>query len=292
MKIKRLVALALAGTMVFSMAACGDKKDNDSASETKKNVTTNNEETNKQETNKQETNKQEINSESTNNGADDVLVQKVLEAFAQYAENSEKNYSADMIMKIEMEASGMTMEIDSVQSSSSYDGVTYIKATSKVDMFGEKEESVDETYTITMEDGSVICATKSLDDDEWDVFPEIDLDEESETDIDVEELLETAQIEKKGDNYYVKISVDAGDMGLSEDDIMSGVSDAKVDVILTYNIDNEAITEIEIDMDWKLIEEAFASLFGEVEITELSMTIENIKKTDKPIEIPAEIELD
>lgn len=285
MKIKKLVALALAGTMVFSMAACGDKGEK---------KTSGGEATSGSEANigSQNNVENESNGEVNASEDSDTSVETVLTAFAKYAENKDNNFSADMVMNIEMEASGLVMKIDSVQTTKSYEGVTYTKSTSKVDMFGEKDESVDETYTITQEDGTVICAVKSSEDDEWDVYPEFDLDTETESDIDIEELLETAKIEEKGDKCYVTISINAEDMGLSEEDIMTDIPDAKVDVVLTYDTKEEALTEIEIDMDLEIIEEAFAELFGDVKITEFSMKIENIEENDEPIEIPSEIELD
>ena len=263
MKIKRLGALALAGTMVFSMAACGDKGEAKTSG-----------------------------GDKVSNEANNVSAETVLEAFAQYSKDDDKNYSADMSMNIDMNVSGMAMKITSTNFASSYDGVTYSKVTSTTNMFGAEESTVDETYTITMEDGTVMCATKSSEDDEWDVYEDFGLDTESDSDINVEELLDSAKIEKKGDNCYVTITMDADEMDLSDDDIMSGIPDAKVDVVLTYNAKEETLTEINVDVDKKIIEEAFGEMFGEVEIAEFSLKIENIKKNDKPIEIPAEIELD
>jgi hypothetical protein len=200
MKIKKLLALGLAGMMVFSMAACGDKKDSDKGS----------------------------------GKGDKVTVETVLESFKKYTDEDDKSYAYDMIMSMKIEASEMAIEMESEQNVKANGGVKYVKDTSSTNMLGESQDSVTETYTITKEDGTVIEATKEAGDDEWDVY-ETEVEEEEESEIDIEDLAKTAKIENDGHNYYVTATVSAEDMGITEDGMMEGVEDTSVDVVITYN---------------------------------------------------------
>ena len=109
MKIKKLLALALAGTMVFSMTACGDKEDK--ASEGGKAKSTESTES----------------TEKSNNSVkvDDVSVETVIEKFDEFTKNQDTNYSAETYIKMKMSAAGMEMDMEMTGISSSYDGVTY-----------------------------------------------------------------------------------------------------------------------------------------------------------------------
>ena len=123
MKIKKLVALALASTMVFSMAACGDKKsDAKSSNET---------------------------------------VEKVVEAFGEFVKEQDSDFSYDSNMTMKMEGNGQTVTMEMAGTSVSYDGVTYTKSTTKTIMDKESQEVVEESYDIKKEDGSLISATKT-----------------------------------------------------------------------------------------------------------------------------------
>ena len=257
MKLKKLLALALASTMVFSMAACGDKKESD---------------------------------KKTGN-VDKVTVETVLEAFKQYTENDDECYSYDMIMTMKIEAAEMSIELDSEQNVKANGGVKYVKDTSTTSMLGESDSTVTETYTITKEDGTVIEATKEASDDEWDVY-EVYEEEDAENKVDIEELAKSAKIENDGHNYYVTATVNADEMGLTESGMMEDAEDVSVDVIITYNAKEKDITAIDIDMDQEIIESLFSALLGEVEVKEFTMKMENIKKCDETIEIPSDIELD
>lgn len=272
MKIKKLLALALAGTMVFSMTACGDKEDK--ASEGGKAKSTESTES----------------TEKSNNSVkvDDVSVETVIEKFDEFTKNQDTNYSAETYIKMKMSAAGMEMDMEMTGISSSYDGVTYTK--SSTNMFGEVSE--DEEYTITQEDGSIVTASKSVDDDEWDVYTmDADDEEESAPTLDLEKIKKTAKMETKGDNCIVTMEVDAEDLQISDDEMFEGAEDMTVKVIVTYNAKEDAITEMEVEFDMDVLSEAMSAL-GDIEIDELEMKVTNIKKNTKPIEIPSEIELD
>lgn len=251
MRIKKLLALALAGTMVFCMTACGDK-------------------------------------ESKGGNSSDASVDTVLEKFEEFTENMEKNYSSESNMEMKMSASGMSMDMKSTSLSSSYDGVTYTKTTTS--MLGIDE--VEEEYSITNEDGSVTVASKSADDDEWEVDT-IDAEdiEEAASKLDIDKIKDSAKMETKGDNCIVTMEVDAEDMDMADNEMFEDMADMKITVIVTYNTKDEAITEMEIKFDLDALSEAFGAL-GDVEIEKFEMKVTNIKKNDKPIEIPSEIELD
>ena len=257
MRIKKLLALALAGTMVFSMAACSGNKDGKSGS-----------------------------------GSSEVTAKTVLEAFEEYQDGEKFCFSYDMIMDMKFSAAGMEFVSSSVQATKEGKGVKYIKETSKSNFMGELEESVSETYTITKEDGTVIEASKDVEDDEWDVTPILSTDEDDKNKYDIEEMEKTAKIENDGDMYYVTSTITAEQMGIAEDDMMAGLEDSEIEIVIAYDGKAGELKSIDINMDKKLIETVFSALLGEVEVTEFTMKIENIEKLDGEIEIPAEIELD
>ena len=263
MKIKRLVALALASTMVFSMAACGDKND------------------------KKSSGNQAVNAEES-----EELVDTIIEAISKFTEEQDNCYAADTSMSMKMKAEEMEIYMDVNAHTSAFDGVTYTKSTSKTNMLGEDMEDVSEVYSITKEDGSVVTATKVADEDEWEVY-EMDAEDIEETleKLDVEAAKKTAKVSKDGDNYCVEVDVDAAQMGLGEDELFGDMSDFKVTVKATYNEKEKALIKLEVMFDLDALNEMMSSL-GSVEITEFTMTVDNIKKNDKAIEIPAEIELD
>lgn len=259
MKIKKLAALALASIMVFSMAACGGSKD-DKKSASK---------------------------------ANDVSVDTVVEAFEAFSKEQDKNYSVDTTMIMKMTSEGMEMNMETFSQSSSYDGVNYTKTTTKMDMAGMQQETVDEVYTIEKEDGVVTEATKTSDDEEWEVdtYEIIESDEEEEVKLDVEALKKSAKMETKGDECFVTMEVSGADMDLGDDAMMGDMSDMKLNVVVTYNAKDSAITGMEVKMDLDAINEMMKEL-GDIEVSEFQIKMENIKKTEKAIEIPAEIELD
>lgn len=263
MRIKKLVALALAGTMVFSMAACGSKKDEKSSG-----------------------------NQAVNGEASEVTLDSVLDAFGTFTEEQDKNYSADTSMVMKMKGEGVEVYMDMKASSSSFDGVTYAKTTTKTDMLGEDVEEVEESYTITKEDGSVVMATKAVGDEEWDVDTTDAEDVEEVTEkFDIEAAKKTAKMEKDGDNCYVTMNISATEMGLESNELLGDMSDFKVTVKVTYNAKEGAVTEVSVEFDLDALNEMFAAL-GAVEVTEFSMKVDNIKKNDKVIEIPDEIQLD
>lgn len=262
MRIKKLLALALAGTMVFSMAACGSKdSDKDSNKKTEAN--------------------------DSAEESKDVSVDSVVEDFSLFMENMNENFSSKTYMKLNMSASGMAMTMEATADTTAFDGVSYTKSTTTV--LGEKSE--DEEYTIKNEDGSVTTAYKSADDDEWEVDTVDAADIEEVQKLDVETLKKNATMETKGDDYIVTMEIDASEMDFGDTDMLGDVSGMKVKVIVTYNAKDKAVTEMEVKFDLEALSEAFAEM-GDITIDEFVMKVTDIKKNDKAIEIPAEIELD
>ena len=194
-------------------------------------------------------------------------------------------------MKMQREGIEVSMEMDST--SSSYDGVVYTMSNTKTGVLGETEEIIEEMYTITKEDGTVVTAMKTSEDDEWYVDTEdtVELENVEEPNFDIDAIKDAVKIEKKGDNYYLTMEISAADMGLDEDELMLGLSEFDVAVIVVYNEKQDEITEVEMKMDLDAINEMMAA-FGDVNVEEFTMKMVDIKKNDKPIEIPAEIELD
>ena len=260
---KKLVALALASTMVFSMAACSDKKDSKTSAN---NV--------------------------ANSAAADVSVETVVDAFDKFVKDQDSDFSYDSTMVMKMEGEGQTVSMEMTGTSVSYDGVTYTKTTTKSNMLGESEEMVEESYDITKEDGSMISATKTSEDEEWDVEEYEAGDEESEEmgNLDVEELKKSAKIETKGDNAIVTMEISADQIGMEEDALMGDMEGFSVKAVVTYSAKDSAITNVEFVFDLDALNEMFGALG--VTVSECTMKMDNIKKTDKAIEIPAEIELD
>ena len=195
MKIKKLVALALASTMVFSMAACGDKKsDAKSSNET---------------------------------------VEKVVEAFGEFVKEQDSDFSYDSNMTMKMEGNGQTVTMEMAGTSVSYDGVTYTKSTTKTIMDKESQEVVEESYDIKKEDGSLISATKTSLDEEWDVeeydAEDVETSEDEMDDFDVEAIKKDAKIETKGDNAIVTMEIAADKVGMDADELMMMALDAGAD---------------------------------------------------------------
>ena len=264
MKIKRFAALALAGTMVFSMAACGGEKDGKSSDS------------------------QTVSAEASN-----VSVDTVVEAFDEFTKNQDKNFSADTTMIMKMEAEGLNMNMDLSASSSSYEGVTYSKTTTKIDMLGISQDITEESYTIKKEDGSVVIASKEADAEEWELENTTveELEEGSSEKLDIEALKKTATMEAKGDTCYVTMKLTADQIDMEENTLMGDMSDFTVDTIVAYNAKESAITSIEFKFDLEALNGMVEELGGG-KVSEFFMKIENIKKNDKAIEIPADIKLD
>ena len=284
MKIKKILALALAGTMVLSMTACGDDKESD-----KKSATSAKETSADKETSKGGNASEDKDTTADNNASadSDLAVEDVLDKIEDFVNNKDKNYSTEMYMKMVMSAEGMSFSMESTAVSKSYDGVKYTKTTS--DSFGEK--SVDEEYSIINEDGSVTTASKNMEDDEWDVYTEFNDDEDNESTLDIEKVKETATMKKKGDNYIVTMEVDAEDVNITDDDTFGDISGMKIKLIVTYNVKKDMITEMEVEFDTDVLTEIFAAL-GDISVDEVEIKITNIEVNDEPIEIPSEIELD
>ena len=284
MKIKKLLALALAGTMVLSMTACGDDKESD-----KKSTTSAEETSADKETSKGGNASEDKHTTADNNASADseLSVEDVLDKLEDFTKNKDKNYSAEMYMKMVMSSEGLSFSMESTAASKSYDGVKYTKTTS--DSFGEK--SVVEEYSITNEDGTVTVASKDAEDDEWDVYTEINDDEADENTFDVDKIKETATVKQKGDNYIVTMEVDAEDINIADDDTFGDISGMKIKLIVTYNAKKDMITEMEVEFDTDVLTEIFAAL-GDISVDEVEIKVTNIEVNDEPIEIPSEIELD
>lgn len=277
MKIKKLVALALAGTMVFSMAACEGKKDDKKGSTNSKTKNT----------------VEDATDNASKMEADGESIDRILAKFEEFTKEQDNNYSYGMEMSMKMESEGIEVSMEMDSTSSSYDGVVYSKSNTKSEALGETEEIIEEVYTITKEDGTVVTAMKTAEDDEWYVETEDaeEMEDMEEPNFDIEAIKDATTIEKKGDNYYLTMEISASDMGLDEDELMLGLSEFDVAVVVVYNEKQDEITEVEFKMDLDAINEMMAA-FGDVNIEEFTMKMVDIKKNDKPIEIPAEIELD
>ena len=277
MKIKKLVALALAGTMVFSLAACEGKKDDKKGSTNSKTKNT----------------VEDATDNASKMEADGESIDRILAKFEEFTKEQDNNYSYGMEMSMKMESEGIEVSMEMDSTSSSYDGVVYSKSNTKSEALGETEEIIEEVYTITKEDGTVVTAMKTAEDDEWYVETEDaeEMEDMEEPNFDIEAIKDATTIEKKGDNYYLTMEISASDMGLDEDELMLGLSEFDVAVVVVYNEKQDEITEVEFKMDLDAINEMMAA-FGDVNIEEFTMKMVDIKKNDKPIEIPAEIELD
>ena len=277
MKIKKLVALALAGTMVFSMAACEGKKDDKKGSTNSKTKNT----------------VEDATDNASKMEADGESIDRILAKFEEFTKEQDNNYSYGMEMSMKMESEGIEVSMEMDSTSSSYDGVVYSKSNTKSEALGETEEIIEEVYTITKEDGTVVTAMKTAEDDEWYVETEDaeEMEDMEEPNFDIEAIKDATTIEKKGDNYYLTMEISASDMGLDEDELMLGLSEFDVAVVVVYNEKQDEITEVEFKMDLDAINEMMAA-FGDVNIEEFTMKMVDIKKNDKPIEIPAEIELE
>lgn len=195
-------------------------------------------------------------------------------------------------MAMKMEGMGESVTVETKSTSASYDGVTYTKTTTKNIMPDATEEVVEESYDITKEDGSLVSATKTSEDEEWDVVEYESDDEDSEEipELDVEALKKAAKIEYKGDDAIVTMELSADQVGMGTDELMGDMDGFSVKTIITYNSKNKAIANVEFVFDLESLNEVFGALG--LKFSECSMKLENIKKTEKAIEIPAEIELD
>ena len=151
MKIKKLVALALAGTMVFSMAACEGKKDDKKGSTNSKTKNT----------------VEDATDNASKMEADGESIDRILAKFEEFTKEQDNNYSYGMEMSMKMESEGIEVSMEMDSTSSSYDGVVYSKSNTKSEALGETEEIIEEVYTITKEDGTVVTAMKTAEDDEW-----------------------------------------------------------------------------------------------------------------------------
>lgn len=287
MKIKKLVALALAGTMVFSMAACGDKEKEKSSS----NDTTSASE-NKTEADTDAGNTDAGNSDAGNSEVSDVSLETVLEAFNAYVETNGKNSSYDTYMAMKMSAEGMTIDMVVDAEIKNYDNVTYTKTTSKTSMMGASEETTEEGYRIIKEDGSEVVASRTVGEDEWDMgsITSIDMDlydAFSGAEFSADEMKDLATMENNGDECVVTVKYEASEM---DSDMFEGLDGIEMDIIITYNVKEASVTGIAIDFDIDAFNEMNASMGVTYEELELEMS--NIKKLDQPIEVPSEIQLD
>lgn len=271
MRIKRLVAMALAGTMVFSIVACSDAKKKESS-----NATTNNETT---------------KDEEGNNGTSNVPVEDVIEAYKMYMQNDGKNYTYNTTMSTKIQTGGLSIYIEQYLETKSYDNVTYIKTTSKTNLTGTDNVYVEESLRIEKEDGSEVVASKTEDDENWSVgvitTSKLDLFEAlKEQELNVDELKKSAKMESKGDECYVTIKLETGEMETNGE-----TGSFEADVKITYNTKQNAIIGIDVGFDLESINEFYSSMVDMV-YDELVVKIDSIKKTDKPIDIPDEIEID
>lgn len=270
MKIKRLVAMALAGTMVLCMVACSDTDKKASSNATENNET--------------------VKDENGNNENSNVSVEDVIEAYKLYVENDGKNYSYDTLQISDIEAEGLSIYVEEDIETKSYDNVTYTKTKYKTNIMGSDEEYVEESLIIVKEDGSEVVASKSDDDEKWNVgvittSELIVLEALNDKEVNVEEVKKSAKMESKGDECYVTMKLET-----SEVDIEGETGSFEVDVIVTYNTKENAIAAIEYEFDLESINEYFLRL-DNMTYEKLEVKIDNIQKMDKPIEIPEEIEL-
>lgn len=260
MKLKKLVALTLASVMVFSMAACSSKEKTKSGTDA---------------------------SDETLSAEDEAILNTVIDEFALFRDGKSSNYSSDCVMAIEMTVTGVALGMEMDWNSSSYEGVSYSKTTTKVIALGQEQKTVVESYSINNDDGTIKTAEKNNEDDGWTVTTSTKKDSD---DIDIEAIRKTATMTKDGDNYYVTMDISADDMGISDTELFASTEGLTIQVVVTYNASEKMITEFDANIDLEVLSQMFAEL-GEVEITGFSMKINNIKKNDKPIEIPEEIEL-
>lgn len=277
MKIKRLVALAMASTIVISMSACSDKKT----------VSSNN----------------QVGNQAANDSEDilkDVSLDVVLNSFKEFIENEEKNYSVVMSSVVAAEYSGSPIESDIISSVSFYDGVTYSKSVGTTNMYGKKEDISTESYTIIKEDGSQVEATKETNANEWDVtvysaeqMAKFDMLPEETEKMDVEELKKSANLENKGEECYVTLKLDGGYIDQSGSYSSDSGNGFAVDVTIVYNKKDAMITDIDMIYNVDELNRMYANMGLEgTTYSEYSMKYANIKKLNNPIEIPAEISID
>lgn len=260
MKLKKLVALTLASAMVFSIVACSNIEKTKSGEDT---------------------------SEETLSAEDVIILNTVIDEFALFRDSENSNYSSDCVMAIEMTVTGVALGMEMDWNSSSYEGVSYSKTTTKVIALGQEQKTVVESYSINNDDGTITTAEKNNEDDGWTVTTSAKKDSD---DIDIEAIKKTATMTKDDDNYYVTMEIAADDMGINDTELFASAEDFTIQVTVTYDANEKVIKAFDANIELEVLSQLFAEL-GEVEITGFSMRIDNIEKNDKPIEIPEEIEL-
>ena len=87
-----------------------------------------------------------------------------------------------------------------------------------------------------------------------------------------------------------QILIDKEECDMDADELMGDMEGFSIKAIVTYNTKDAAITDVEFVFDLEALDEMFGALG--VKVSECTMKMNNIKKTDKAIEIPEEIELD
>ena len=321
MKIKRLAAIALAGTMVFSMAACSDNKDKHSSEETTNSskITSvdeenankadgvdkaDKEEETKQEPNvdkedtsvkedeeKQEETKEEETSKDKGTARGDASVEDIVNGFIEYLDSDGKNYTYDSYMYTKMESEGVVIDMQVDMFTKSYDNITYTKMVTKFDMMGLNEEFAEESYVINKEDGTQVVATKEVAEDEWQVGVSTSIEFDlynmlKEQKLELNELTKFAKVEKNGTESRVIFTIETGEVS---HELYGELNSVKIDVVITYDENEGAIKAIAIECDIDSFNELLAKL-GDVSYEKMEMKIYNIEKTTKPIDVPAEIE--
>ena len=319
MKIKRLAAIALAGTMVFSMAACsGDKKDKSSG----ENTTSGSEITSSEEANtdksdegenkdkeadtkqegkveqeetsakEEETNKEkETASKDKGSTSSDASLEDVINGFIEYLDCDGKNYTFDSYLATKMKSEGIDIDMQVDMLTKSYDNVTYTKMVTKFNMMGFNEEYAEETYVINKEDGTQVVATKEVSEDEWQIGVSSTIEFDlynmlKEQKLELKELMNMAKVEKNGSESCVKFTIETEEV---TNELYGEISSVKIDVIVTYDENAGVVTGIALECDVDSFNELIAK-FGDISYDKMEMKIENIKKTDKPINVPAEID--
>lgn len=254
MKLKKLAALAMVGTMVLGMAGCGGSEEK----------------------------------------AKDVSVDTVVEAFDTFMKEQNESYYYETSFVTKIMSGDNEVYMDLQGTSNAYDGVWHQTSIGKTNMFGEDVESSEEIYVIKKKDGSVVTASKEAEDDEWyvDTDDAEDVEEETKLQLNVEDIKKTAKMETKGDNCYVTMQVDPEAVDVDFTTMgNSDMADVKLQVKVTYNMKEEAIKNIEMGFDMDTLNNSSDS-GNSAKVTEFSVKVENIKKNTKAIEIPSEIELD
>ena len=119
---------------------------------------------------------------------------------------------------------------------------------------------------------------------------DVETSEDEMDDFDVEAIKKDAKIETKGDNAIVTMEIAADKVGMDADELMGDMEGFSIKAIVTYNTKDAAITDVEFVFDLEALDEMFGALG--VMVSECTMKMNNVKKTEKAIEIPEEIKLD